>query len=40
MGKAVSRNAFGSPIVDIVAVEKGAVVATSDGRVRRVEIKE
>jgi len=33
-------NSFGAPIVDIVAVEKGAVVATSDGKVRRVEIQE
>ncbi|OGD22957.1 MAG: hypothetical protein A2W03_06205 [Candidatus Aminicenantes bacterium RBG_16_63_16] len=39
-GKPVSVNALGSPIVDIITVEKGAVVATSDGQVRRVEIKE
>ena len=38
-GKLVSQNAFGSAIVDIIAVEKGAVVATADGKVRRMEIK-
>jgi hypothetical protein len=38
-GKPVSLNSFGSAIVDIVAMEKGAVVATADGKVRRVEIK-
>jgi hypothetical protein len=39
-GRLVSENSFGSPIVDLVAVEKGLVVATSDGKVRRVEIRE
>jgi hypothetical protein len=38
-GKIVSLNSFAFPIVDLVAVEKGVVVATSDGKVRRVEIE-
>lgn len=38
-GRLVSLNSFGSTIVDMVAVEKGVVVATSDGKVRRVEIE-
>ena len=39
-GKLVSRNSFGSPIVDLTTVEKGVAVATADGKVRRIEIKE
>jgi hypothetical protein len=38
-GKPVSLNALGSAVVDIVPFDKGAIVATADGKVRRMEIK-
>ena len=38
-GKPVSLDAFGSAVVDIIPFDKGAVVATADGKVRLMEIK-